>query len=384
MQNKYLLFSLVLLAILGSSMYYNTVLVDSQSYVLSTYYFEGKELLPEDEERVLSSYTFTRPFLIFFASVLEPLVGVRQAFSVFNLLFYIGSTLLVFYYCRKKYSNETIGYIAAVLYATSLPILVYGTRILSDVSGYFFLILGLYCIDVLIEKNTWMSHIIIIIYMSISLLVREYCIILIPYYLLSLFITNQWSFDSFMKLIKKNIKYCILLIFVPLPLIVFSKIFHTLLFFSNKTATFSYDKLSLSGFVKFIFVIFFSFHILWFLSFYALKYDKDRKTYYWILIISTVPLIIGGYLFALLSPRMVFILFPFVVFAAAYAVYTFAKKYEQHSFALVFTCLLVYALFSYCGAWLYPAHTMIAEDAGGNVVIQALITEIQQKIGGLL
>ena len=384
MQNKYLLLSLVLLAVLGSSMYYNTVLVDSQSYVLSTYYMQGKTLLPEDEGRVLSSYTFTRPFLIVLASVLEPVVGIRQAFSVLNFLFYIGSTFLVFYYCKRKYSNETIAYIAAVLYATSLPIIVYGTRILSDVSGYFFLILGLYCIDVFIEKNTWISHLIIIIYVSISLLVREYCIILIPYYFLSLFITKQWSFDSLTKSIKKNIKYCVLLVFVPLPLIIFSKIFHTLLFFSNKAATFSYDKLSFLGFVKFILVIFFSFHILWFLSVYALKYDKDRKTYYWILLISIVPLIIGGYLFALLSPRMVFILFPFVVFAAAYTIYTLGKKYETHTHAFIFTFLLIYALLSFCGAWLYPAHTMIAEDAGGNVILHALINEIQQKIGGLL
>jgi 4-amino-4-deoxy-L-arabinose transferase-like glycosyltransferase len=345
---------------------------------------QGKTLLPEDEERVLVSYTFARPFLIVLTSVVEPFVGIRQAFSIINLLLYIGSTFLVFYYCKRKYTNEIIAYIAAGLYATSLPIIVYGSRILSDISGYFFLILGIYCIDKFLEKKNWGYHLLIVLYISVSLLVREYCMILIPYYVLSLFITNELSFKSILQSIKKNIKYCLLLILIPLPLILFSKIYHSLLFFSNKTAEFSFEKLSLLGFVKFIFVIFFTFHILWFLFLYALKQDKERKSYYLSGLISTVPLIIGAYLFALLSPRMVFILFPFIIPAAAYSIYEIAKRYDKYQFSIIFGTLLFYALLSYCGAWLYPSHTLIPEAAGGNVVLQAIFLEIQQKIGGLL
>jgi hypothetical protein len=79
-------------------------------------------------------------------------------------------------------------------------------------------------------------------------------------------------------------------------------------------------------------------------------------------------------------------MFPFVISAGAYGIYRFAEvfkdKFSQEKTILFVVCVLV--AISFLGAWLYPAHTMIAEDAGGNVVIQAIINEIQHKIGGLL
>jgi hypothetical protein len=274
MQNKYLYLSLLFLCLLSSSLYFNTVLVDSQAYTLATYYVQGKNLFPEDNERVLGSYAFTRPFLIFFAAIVEPLVGVRYAYSIFNLILFITSSFLFFFYLKRIFHNNLIAYIGSILYSTSLPLIIYGTKILSDMSGYFFIIAGIYVIDVFLEKKKWYSHFFIHCFLGISLLVREYCLILVPYYLLSVFV-KELSLRSILEKIKKELVWMWSIIIVPLPSILFSKLSGTMYFFSNKTSTFSWNKITALGSLKFFLVIFF--HITYYGFFHCGHFMQIKK-----------------------------------------------------------------------------------------------------------
>ena len=136
----YIFLSLIFLSVLSGSLYYNTVLVDTQSYVLSVYYMQGKEMGDDDTERVLLSYTFKRPIEIAAVALIEPIFGVRQAYSLINMILLIVSTLLTYLFFLKLFAEhekkQLIAYCGAVLYATSLPLMLYATRVLVDVAGY--------------------------------------------------------------------------------------------------------------------------------------------------------------------------------------------------------------------------------------------------------
>lgn len=385
----YCIISIIFISIIGSSLYFNAVLVDSQAYTLSVYYLQKKPLLEEDNERVLASYAFSRPLSLFVVALLEPVVGVRLGFSLLNLFLYALSALLVFYYFTKLYENENVGFIAGILYASSLPLLIYGTRIMSDITGYLFLIGGLIIIDRGLQRNTFANHLIINIYIGISLLGREYCLILIPYYFLSALFKNKADFFALRQRIKESIGKLLCSILIPVPTIIFSRFYHSIYFFSKKVITFSKQKITIFGFAKFFLILIASFHIGWFFAFIGLRADNNesRKIKYIILAISAMPLVIGGYLFALFSPRMVFIFFPIVIGAAAYGIYfigtVMKEQYNKSSISIILAFLVLYGVISYLGAWLYPAHALIPEDAGGNTVLQAVFEEIKLKIGGL-
>ncbi len=384
----YCIISIILISIISSSLYFNAVLVDSQAYTLSVYYLQEKPLLAEDNERVLASYAFSRPLSLFVVAFLEPVLGVRLGFSLLNLFLYALSALLVFYYFTKLYENEIVGFIAGILYATSLPLLIYGTRIMSDITGYLFLIGGFILVDRGIQRNTFANHLLINGYIGISLLAREYCLILIPYYFLSVLFKKKEDFFTLRQRIKETMGKLLSSILIPVPSILFSKFYHSIYFFSNKVATFSRQKITVLGLTKFFLILFSSFHIGWFFAFIGLRADSNesRRIKYFILAISAMPLVIGGYLFALFSPRMVFIFFPIVVGAAAYGIYSLGtimeKQYNLRSISIIIAFLVLYGVISYLGAWLYPAHSLIAEDAGGNTVIQAIFDEIKLKVLG--
>lgn len=385
----YCMISLFLISVLGSSLYFNTVLVDSQAYTLSVYYLQEKTLLQEDNERVLASYAFSRPLSLFVVALLEPVLGVRLGFSLFNLFLYTLSAILVYYYFTRLYENKIVGFIAGILYAFSLPLLIYGTRVMSDITGYLFLIAGILLIDRGLQKNTLTNHLLINAYIGISLLAREYCLILIPYYFLSALFKKKEDFFALRQRIKETLGKVLSSILIPVPSIIFSKFYHSIYFFSDKVATFSKQKITMLGFAKFFLILLSSFHIGWFFAFIGLRADNNesRRIKYLIFAISALPLVIGGYLFALFSPRMVFIFFPLVIGAAAYGIYSvgtvLGERYKKSSVSIIIAFLLLYGIISYLGAWLYPAHNIIAEDAGGDIVIQALMGEIKLKVGGL-
>ncbi len=193
----YAFLSLLFLSILCGFMYYNNVLVDTQAYVPSVYYLQGVELLSEDVERVTGSYAFKRPIEIAFAAVFEPFVGVRQAYSVLNIIIYCATTLLFWYFTKQLFvqheRKELIAYISAVIYATSLPLILYATRVLVDVAAYLTLLIGLLVIAFILEKENvrWYHHLLLSMLFGVFLLVRDAVVILYPYYVLQYYLKEK-------------------------------------------------------------------------------------------------------------------------------------------------------------------------------------------------
>jgi hypothetical protein len=366
----------MLLSIISSSLYYNTVLVDTQAYVPSVYYMQDKQLQDDDVVRVTESYAFKRPVEILFATLLEPFIGVRQSYSLMNVFIVITTTFLVYFYAKKLLKEEATAYISAVLFAVSLPIILYATRVLVDVAGYLILIFGLLAGEWVFDKKEiqWYHHACIALLFGVSLLVRDTVIILFPYYIM-----RYVYKEGFRKILSLWPLVCAII-----PQLLFMWWFQVGFLLSGKSSAITAGKYSLLGWLKFFIVHIAAFHILYVFAYLGLRNEtKEICIKHGMYAISALTYLVGIQLVALTSPRFSMVLFPVLIPLAAVGIVHIAKKTSRQN-TILLLCILVYALISFLGAWLYPAHTMIAEDAGGNVVIQAIINEIQHKIGGLL
>lgn len=390
---NYCLLSLLFLSVLSGLFYYNTVLVDTQAYVPSTYYLQGKALGDDDTERVLQSYAFKRPVEIMAAAVLEPVVGVRQAYSMINL-FLLAATTLLFYYLLKKFfreheEKEMLAYVGAVLYAVSLPLILYATRVLVDVAGYLTIILGLLLIEWVFERKEiyWYHSCMLGFVFGLFLLVRDSVVILIPYYCLRyLFHLNIFVKENKIKTVLKAVpalfSFAVLLLF---PEFLFTLYYHVGSVLSGKAAAITAGKYSLLGWLKFIIVHGAAFHIAYLFAFIGIRQqqNKERKMFYLLYTICAVAYLIGIQLVALTSPRFSMVLFPVILPLAATGILLMAERWKQHllPYKTILCCIILYAIISFIGAWLYPSRTLILEDAGGNTVIQAVVEVIKAKVG---
>ncbi len=384
----YILGSLLLLSMLGGLLYYNTVLVDTQAYVPSVYYLQGKTLGQEDIVRVTASYAFKRPVEILVVVVLEPLIGVRQAYSLINLFLYITTTFLFYVYLKKFFASEReraeqFAYVGAVLYAVSLPLILYATRVLVDIAGYLTILLGLFLIDYVKEKR-WQWHVLLGVVLGFFLLIRDPVVILFPYYFLVLITKKDQN------ILQKAAKFILVTFAAILPEMMFTKIAGVGNVLSGKGAAITAGKYSIMGWLKFIIVHLAAFHIAYVFAWLGWKSEKDtsRKFFYGAYGISALVYLIGIQLVALTSPRFTMVLFPVILPLAAVGILSLAEKAEKIKTKIavhktLLCCILLYAIISFLGAWLYPSRTLILEDAGANAVIYAVIEEVKMKVAVL-
>lgn len=389
--------SLVLLSILASLLYFATPLVDSGAYLTATYYFQGKTLQPFDEQRLLGSYAFQRPATSLLTVFVEPLLGARVGFTLLNVFFIIVSTWLVYVYFSRFFKDQLLGYLSAVLYVTSLPLILYGPMLLSDVSGYLVIILGLLLIDWHLQRNRWIDHVLINLEIGLFLLVREYALVLYPYYILHVCfkkmqesgITGQ-SFLDDIKNVWKRFPHLLTVVVSFLPTWLYAKLFSTGTFFTGKSSALSAGKLTLLGMLRVVLLFLASFHLLIFFSIFGFLKDINarRRFFYIVIFISTFPLVLAGHFLAFLSPRMIFIMFPLLVSSGAYGMYCFSlwlqKKYFISVSWSLTICVFCYAIISYVGAWLYPSHVELPEDSGAVAIMQEVWQSVLLKLGGLL
>lgn len=399
----YAFLSLLFLSILCGFMYYNNVLVDTQAYVPSVYYLQGVELLSEDVERVTGSYAFKRPIEIAFAAVFEPFVGVRQAYSVLNIIIYCATTLLFWYFTKQLFvqheRKELIAYISAVIYATSLPLILYATRVLVDVAAYLTLLIGLLVIAFILEKENvrWYHHLLLSMLFGVFLLVRDAVVILYPYYVLQYYLKEKKEKYKEKKIFTKagyggwssvdNIVALWPFLLTLLPQITFMVVFDVGFLLSGKEAAITAGKYSFYGWLKFLLVHIAAFHIAYLFAYFGIRQETDskRKLFYWLYGFCAAGYLISIQLIALTSPRFSMVLFPVIIPLASIGILMISSKVHEKYNAIspvtiMLCCLLFYAILSFIGAWLYPGRMLIAEDAGGNTLIAAVFNELKYKL----
>jgi len=110
---------------------------DTARYVQTIEYFWGEAGTP-------SPSSLVKPLSMVTAAFLAPLAGPRGALFLQNLLFYFASIILVFEIIKLLYFNERQALFGAVLFMTSFPMLENSLSFLTDMTGWFFLILVIY------------------------------------------------------------------------------------------------------------------------------------------------------------------------------------------------------------------------------------------------
>src|SRR5208337_282178 len=116
---------------------------DSASYIKTALFFEGEVSRAELGN---AYFRLLRPVVPFVASLLNHVIGIEASFAFFNLALWFASSLLMFKLTELLTERTDTAFVASSFFTASIPILLYGGAVLTDMSGYFFVLLGTYLI----------------------------------------------------------------------------------------------------------------------------------------------------------------------------------------------------------------------------------------------
>ncbi len=116
---------------------------DSASYIKTALFFEGEVSRAELGN---AYFRLLRPVVPFVASLLNHVIGIEASFAFFNLTLWFASSLLMFKLTELLTERTDAAFVASSFFTASIPILLYGGAVLTDMSGYFFVLLGTYLI----------------------------------------------------------------------------------------------------------------------------------------------------------------------------------------------------------------------------------------------
>lgn len=99
--------------------------------------------LPADGD---CGYRLLKPLPVLFAGVWERVTGVNPMYGLFaqNILFYMLGSFLFFEIVRLVFNDESQALIAAFMFGTAPPFLVFGLAYLTDMMGWFWAFFGMY------------------------------------------------------------------------------------------------------------------------------------------------------------------------------------------------------------------------------------------------
>jgi len=122
----------VLEAVLNLGRYW----IDSTMYISLSNFFLGKN--PEYVASLSQPYTSSprRPMIPFLASLLMPTLGAPPSYGIINTFFWVGAAIIS-YKTAEILSDKNRAFLAALFFTTSIPMIAYGSSILTDVGGYF-------------------------------------------------------------------------------------------------------------------------------------------------------------------------------------------------------------------------------------------------------
>jgi 4-amino-4-deoxy-L-arabinose transferase-like glycosyltransferase len=145
---------------------------DSAGYIKTALFFEG-----EISRTELGSAYFRllRPVVPFVASLLNHVIGIEASFAVFNLVLWFASSILMFKLTEFLTERIDTAFVASSFFTASIPLLLYGGAVLTDMSGYFFVLLGTYLILKLdLGRATYVKVIASSLVVALGVLSREF------------------------------------------------------------------------------------------------------------------------------------------------------------------------------------------------------------------
>jgi hypothetical protein len=127
---------------------------DSEGYILAARFFSGLDAPPESLQ--LLKYRLFSPLIPLLASLIGRIVPLEYAFFILNCFFWIATVYLV-YRLSEMLLNPQLAYCCALLFATSLPLIVWGLPIMVDMASFFMAALNcLVIVNGSLKKAAWL------------------------------------------------------------------------------------------------------------------------------------------------------------------------------------------------------------------------------------
>jgi len=105
---------------------------DSAGYADTTRYFLGQA-----DRSPIINYRLFSPVIPFLAAILSPLCGVIPAYLLLNYVFLLLASFVLFVYFRNVLFSRLHAQLATILFATSMPVIMWAPCVLVDMGSWF-------------------------------------------------------------------------------------------------------------------------------------------------------------------------------------------------------------------------------------------------------
>lgn len=261
---------------------------DSGGYLLVARYFLGEEILPNSLP--LLKYRLFSPVVPFIASLLARLLPLEIAFLFLNGCFWLFSVFL-FYQFSKSLLREELAFYCALLFTTSLPLIVWGLPIMVDVAAFFFAILNcLFITRFLSDKRQ--TYLILVLTISLAILTKPNLVSLCLFFVL--YTVSQKHYARIFPVVIGT-------------LILIGGVYFYLGLGIGDFLTYGY--LRHQGFFYVLNALLFCFHWGLPLAIWGFWLVKNQRNFYLSYLVSTF----GCYLVFVHNPRLMFVIYPAVL-----------------------------------------------------------------------
>jgi 4-amino-4-deoxy-L-arabinose transferase-like glycosyltransferase len=170
----------LLLSLIESLTHFGVLHGDSDGYLSMVKVFRGTASPIEAE--VVHWHGMLRPVVPALALPLSYVVNYRDAIGIVNVGFALLGTTFTFLFARRLLDSIEAGFVSAVLFVSAVPMLAYGTAILTDGPGYAMIIVSVYCLlFVLEQKPNFQTAIFSGMVVGIGLLTKETLVIVLVF-----------------------------------------------------------------------------------------------------------------------------------------------------------------------------------------------------------
>ncbi len=169
---------LVLVVIIASVFSWGATYGDSASYLKTANYLFGYEGGVRLEHRMI------RPVTLFMAGAMAPAFGLINSFAIVNIIFGILTSVVIYKLVMRMYKKPKLAFYAALLFATSIPVLSLGASVLTEMPAYFATVMVIYIVYQMKKEMTYKDMIIAALLLSFSMLIRETSMFILPIFFL--------------------------------------------------------------------------------------------------------------------------------------------------------------------------------------------------------
>ena len=262
---------------------------DSEGYLLGIRFFSGEDI--PSASLPLLKYRLFSPVLPFVAALLARFIPALYAFLVVNLCLWLLSVYLC-YRCAATLLNEKLAYYTALLFTTSLPVIIWGLPIMVDMAAFFLALLNCLLIT-RISPDKRSPYLIVALTLSLAILTKPSLVSLLIFFTLHAGLFHK----QYLKIVSV----------VSLTALLVGGVYLSLGLNIEDFLTYGY--LRHRGLFYVMNALLFCFHWGIPLAVWGIYGEKQHRVFYLTYFIATF----GCYLAFVHNPRLLFIVFPAVL-----------------------------------------------------------------------